>query len=357
MNILVTGGAGFIGSNLIRLLLEKYPDYKVLNLDSLTYAGNLENLSGLEVNPNYEFVKGDIVDPELVSTLLRKNSIDRVLHLAAESHVDRSILGPEEFLRTNIMGTQNLLACAKEYWGGEGKEKKFSDDNLFVNVSTDEVYGSLGAEGLFTEDSQYAPNSPYSASKAAADHLVRAYTHTYGLPTVTTHCSNNYGPYQFPEKLIPLMILNALAGKALPIYGDGKNVRDWIYVMDHARALDMVLHKGRSGEVYNVGASMEVTNIDLVQKLCGILDRLRPSSDGKPYEDLMKFVTDRPGHDMRYAIDSSKIERELGFKTEYVFEDALEKTVVWYLEKTAWSERILSGEYMDFYEKNYAERG
>ncbi len=360
-NILITGGAGFIGSNLVRMMVERYPDYNIVNLDNLTYAGNLENLSSVEASPNYTFIKGDICDGELVGRVFAERDIDGVLHLAAESHVDRSILGAEEFLRSNITGTYTLLECARQHWQSNNKQEDKSGADaggrkFFVNVSTDEVYGSLGAVGVFTEDSPYAPNSPYSASKAAADHMTRAYHATHGLSAVSTHASNNYGPFQLPEKLLPLMILNALEGKPLPIYGRGENVRDWLYVDDHCSALDLVLHKGVPGRTYNIGGSNEWKNIDIVKLLCRLLDELAPSKDGSPYEKLIKFVTDRPGHDLRYAIDSSRLEKELGWSTEHDFESAVRETVKWYLENRGWADRVRSGQYMEYYDKNYGRR-
>ena len=363
MNLLVTGGAGFIGSNFIRYMLGKYPDLKLVNLDKLTYAGNLGSLSGVEANPGYTFIKGDVCDLPLLRRVFEEHGIDVVVHMAAESHVDRSILGPEEFLRTNITGTFTLLEAARLAWGDNattsgGANGPSSDGRVFINVSTDEVYGSLGAEGLFKEDSPYEPNSPYSASKAGADHLVRAYSSTYSLPAITTHCSNNYGPYQFPEKLIPVIILNALEGKPLPIYGDGLNVRDWIYVTDHCVALDAVLRKGTPGRVYNIGADCEKTNIELVELLCSALDELRPGK--KPYSSLMEFVKDRPGHDRRYAIDSTRIKEELGWAPEHTkehgFDKALKETVLWYLDNLEWCEKVRSGEYLEYYDKNYLGR-
>jgi len=333
--ILVTGGAGFIGSNFIRYMLNKYDDYKIINLDLLTYAGNLENLKDVEDNPNYEFIKGDIADRELVDEIVSKG-INYIINFAAESHVDRSIEDPGVFVRTNIMGTQVLLDAAKKY-----KTEKF------VQISTDEVYGSLGETGLFTEKSPLAPNSPYSASKTSADLLVRAYFKTFNLPVNITRCSNNYGPYQFPEKLIPLMIANALEDKELPVYGDGLQVRDWLHVEDHCSAIDVVLHQGKVGEVYNIGGNNEKKNIEIVKL---ILEKLQ-----KP-ESLIKYVNDRPGHDRRYAIDSSKIQKELGWEPKYTFEEGIEETVKWYLENKEWWEKIRSGEYMEYYEKMYGNR-
>ncbi|MEE9613732.1 MAG: dTDP-glucose 4,6-dehydratase [Thermodesulfobacteriota bacterium] len=350
-NILITGGAGFIGSNTVRYMVEEYPGDKVVNLDSLTYAGNLENLEGLENRENYKFVKGDIADRPLVDKVFSEHKIDSVIHLAAESHVDRSIIAPEEFLTTNVMGTFTLLEAARNAW-----KEKGSKDRIFLHVSTDEVYGSLGEEGLFSEESPYMPNSPYAASKAASDHLVRAYHHTYGLPVVTTNCSNNYGPYQFPEKLIPLIVLNALEGKELPVYGDGLQVRDWLYVRDHAMALDTALRKGKPGETYNIGGDNEWKNIDLVKLICAILDELVPASPDVPHSSLIKFVTDRPGHDRRYAIDAAKIKGELGWESQYPFESGIRETVKWYIENRPWCNRVRTGEYMDYYDKNYKER-
>jgi dTDP-glucose 4,6-dehydratase len=349
MNILITGGAGFIGSNLVRRMVAAYPAYRIVNLDKLTYAGNLENLKGVESHPNYTFVKGDIGDGKLLEEVFSSHRIDAVINLAAESHVDRSILGPEEFLRTNVMGTFTLLETARSLWGEYSK-------GPFLHVSTDEVYGSLPETGRFTEQSPYQPNSPYAASKAASDHLARAYYHTYGLPVIVTNCSNNYGPYQFPEKLIPLMILNALEGKPLPVYGDGRNVRDWLHVLDHCAALDAVLNKGKAGETYNIGGNTERMNIDIVKLICTILDEIAPSSQYVPHASLIKFVTDRPGHDRRYAIDASKIGEELGWKPEYTFEKGLSDTVKWYLENSEWCGRVRKGEYMKYYERNYLRR-
>ena len=332
-NVLVTGGAGFIGSNFINHLLEKRDDLKIINLDSLTYAGNLENLLQSEKHSNYEFVKGDITDRETVNSVFDKYKIDNVIHLAAESHVDRSILGSEVFFNTNVMGTNVLLEAAKRF----GVEK-------FVQVSTDEVYGSLGATGKFSENTPIDPNSPYSSSKASGDMMALAFQRTYGLPVVVTRCSNNYGPFQFPEKLIPLIILNSLNDKKLPVYGDGMNIRDWIYVTDHNKAVELVWEKGNVGEVYNIGADQEMTNIDIIKLILNYLNKS---------EDLIEYVKDRPGHDRRYAIDSSKIETELGWKPEYKFEEAIEKTIDWYLQNRSWWERIISGEYQDYYKLQY----
>lgn len=354
--LLVTGGAGFIGSNFIRYLLNKHPHYKIINLDKLTYAGNLENLRDVARNPRYAFIKGDICDKELVDKLLSRSheifnnwteeptEIDCIANFAAESHVDRSILGPEEFLTTNIMGTFTLLEAARKHWGEDANK-------LFLHVSTDEVYGSLGNEGYFTEETPYAPNSPYSASKAASDHLVRAYHHTYGLNTVTTNCSNNYGPYQFPEKLIPLMILNALEGKPLPVYGDGKNVRDWLFVEDHCSAIDRVLHQGRPGETYNIGGNNEWKNIDIVKLICELLDEMVPDSTFKPYAALITFVKDRPGHDKRYAIDASKMKNDLGWEPAHTFEKGIRETIGWYLDNREWYEKIRNSKHKKDYEK------
>jgi dTDP-glucose 4,6-dehydratase len=349
MNLLITGGAGFIGSNLVRHMVAGYPGYKIVNIDKLTYAGNLENLKGVESHSNYTFIKGDIGDVKLMEEVFTEHRIDAVIHLAAESHVDRSILGPEEFLSTNVMGTLVLLETARGFWT-EGTK------GLFLHVSTDEVYGSLEETGRFTEQSPYAPTSPYAASKAASDHLVRAYYHTYGVPVITTNCSNNYGPYQFPEKLIPLMILNALEGKSLPVYGDGLNVRDWLHVFDHCAALDLVLHKGKVGETYNIGGNNEWRNIDIVKLVCTIMDEIVPSSPYRPHSSLIKFVSDRPGHDRRYAIDASKIGKELGWCPQYSFETGLGDTLKWYLDNREWCDNVRKGEYMEYYEKNYLRR-
>lgn len=353
--ILVTGGAGFIGSNFVLRWLASEPA-SLVNLDSLTYAGNLANLASVSEDSRYSFVHGDIGDRELVRSLFAERQPAAVVHFAAESHVDRSILGPEEFVRTNIHGTFALLEEAKRYWMelSEQAQQKFR----FLHVSTDEVYGSLGEnDPAFSETTAYAPNSPYAASKAASDHLVRAYQHTFGLPTLTTNCSNNYGPFQFPEKLIPLMIHNALRGKKLPVYGDGKNVRDWLYVGDHCSAIRCVLHKGRVGETYNIGGCSERRNIEVVRTICAVLDELRPDSLYRPHDDLIEFVKDRPGHDRRYAIDSSKIERELGWKPEMSFEEGIRETVSWYLEHQDWVTAITSGTYRDWITTQYAARG
>ncbi len=350
--ILVTGGAGFIGSNFIRYMRRAHPDYRIVNLDRLTYAGNLENLRDLEGDDGYTFVKGDIADRRCVERVFEDHSIDVVVNLAAESHVDRSILGPEEFVRTNVLGTFVLLEVARSFWLEKGRGR----NPLFLHVSTDEVYGSLGEEGYFTEDSPYDPRSPYSASKASSDHLVRAYHHTYGLPAVITNCSNNFGPYQFPEKLIPLVIINALLDRPIPVYGDGRNVRDWIYVKDHCRAIDAVIHRGRPGESYNIGARNEWRNIDLVRLICRVVEKRLSLPQGSK-EGLIRFVKDRPGHDRRYAMDPSKIERELGWSPVHPFEEAMEMTVDWYMGNRGWWERIISGEYRDYYRRWYGERG
>ena len=340
--ILVTGGAGFIGSNFIQLALGQ-PGVQILNLDKLTYAGNLDSLQTVAERPEYRFVRADLCDPAAVAQTVAEFQPDAIVHFAAESHVDRSIDGPAAFIQTNIIGTFNLLEAARQYWKELPPERK--EAFRFLHVSTDEVYGSLGATGLFIEDTPYAPNSPYSASKASSDHLVRAYHHTYGLPTLTTNCSNNYGPYQFPEKLIPLMILNALGGKALPVYGDGMQVRDWLYVADHCRAILTVLDQGKPGETYNIGGHNEMPNIWIVQKICALLDELRPRADGQPYVGQITYVADRPGHDRRYAIDAGKIGRELGWQPQETFDTGIRKTVEWYLDNAAWCERVTSGKY------------
>lgn len=340
--ILVTGGAGFIGGCFVRQTLER-PDVKIVNLDLLTYAGNLDSLEAIANHPNYVFVQGSIGDAELVTKLLSEHRPSAVVNFAAESHVDRSIDGPREFVNTNVLGTFELLNATRGYWNQlSGSEK---ESFRFLHVSTDEVYGSLGETGKFTETTPYAPNSPYSASKAASDHFVRAYHHTFGLPVLTTNCSNNYGPFQFPEKLIPLIISNALEGKSLPVYGDGQNIRDWLYVEDHCTAIATVLARGTPGEVYNIGGNSEKTNLEVVHTICDTVDRLKPGLSHSPCRSLITFVTDRPGHDRRYAIDASKIERELGWTPAETFEKGLEKTVQWYLDHTTWVERVTSGKY------------
>ncbi len=347
--ILVTGGAGFIGSELLRFMVPKYPQYYFVNLDVLSYAGNLENLKSIESAPNYTFVKGDIQDAQTVMELLQKHEIDHIIHTAAESHVDRSIADPLAFVRTNVMGTCTLLHAAKQYWGSD------MDAKLFYHVSTDEVYGSLGAEGFFTEQTPYDPHSPYSASKASSDHFVRAFGDTYAMPVVISNCSNNYGPYQFPEKLIPLMINNIQQQKELPVYGQGTNVRDWLYVADHVDAMDAILHRGRVGETYNVGGQNEWTNILLVEKLCDLMDEKLGREKGSS-RSLITFVKDRAGHDHRYAIDIQKIEYELGWSPKHDFETGLSETIDWYLQNPEWVQNILSGEYQDYYERQYKDR-
>lgn len=340
--LLVTGGAGFIGSALIRYLLRE-SDYRVVNIDKLTYAGNLESLTEVENHANYRFIQADICDAVKMADIFSEFHPHGIMHLAAESHVDRSIDGPAEFVQTNLVGTYTLLEAARKYWSALADEDKQAF--RFHHISTDEVYGSLGETGLFMETSPYQPNSPYSATKAGSDHLVRAWYHTYGLPVVLTNCSNNYGPYQFPEKLIPLMINNALAGKALPVYGNGQNIRDWLYVDDHVEALQLVLEKGKLGESYNIGGFNEHTNLDVVNTLCQILDDLLPDSAYKPHKDLIHFVTDRPGHDLRYAIDATKIQKELGWQPRETFESGLRKTVEWYLDNRSWNQHIIDGSY------------
>lgn len=332
--ILITGGAGFIGSNFVPYFCEKYPEYKIINLDKLTYAGNLENLRSCENMSNYSFVQGDICDADLIEKLFRENDVRGVIHFAAESHVDNSITGPRAFINTNIIGTFNLLDAARRHWmDAPGRIKPGYADARFHHISTDEVYGALGATGEFREDTPYAPNSPYSASKASSDFLVRAYHHTYGMNTTTSNCSNNYGPKQHNEKLIPHIISCALAGKSLPIYGRGENVRDWLYVMDHCRAIDLIFHQGRAGETYNVGGHNERNNITIVKTICSILDELRPRTDGKKYESQIEFVADRAGHDFRYAIDAGKLEQELGWRANETFDTGIVKTVKWYLDR------------------------
>ncbi|HVH33764.1 MAG TPA: dTDP-glucose 4,6-dehydratase [Tahibacter sp.] len=340
--LLVTGGAGFIGGNFVLDLLGQ-GGFRVVNLDKLTYAGNLDTLAPLKANPDHVFVQGDIGDRALIERLLAEHRPDAIVNFAAESHVDRSIDGPAEFVQTNVVGTLNLLERSLAYWRGLPLERQ--DGFRFLHVSSDEVYGSLGPVGKFTEETAYAPNSPYSASKAASDHLVRAFHQTYGMPTLTTNCSNNYGPYQFPEKLIPLMIQKALTGEALPVYGDGRNVRDWLYVRDHCRAIQRVLEAGRTGEVYNVGGDSERENIHVVKTICALLDQRRPLADGRRRESLITYVKDRPGHDRRYAIDSSKLQRELGWVPQETFESGIARTVDWYLDNQAWCGRVLDGSY------------
>ena len=354
MTILVTGGAGFIGGNFV-LDWVAGSEEAVINLDKLTYAGNLETLSTLHGNPSHIFVQGDIGDRVLVERLLAEHRPRGVINFAAESHVDRSIHGPGDFIETNIVGTYNLLESVRGYWNGlpEGQKAAFR----FLHVSTDEVYGSLAKDDpVFAESNRYEPNSPYSASKAASDHLVRAWHHTYGLPVLTTNCSNNYGPFHFPEKLIPLMIVNALAGKLLPVYGDGMQIRDWLYVKDHCSAIRSVLEAGRLGETYNVGGWNEKPNIEIVKTVCALLDELRPRADGKPYAEQIIYVTDRPGHDRRYAIDATKIHRELGWKPAETFESGIRKTVQWYLDNSGWVANVQSGDYRKWLDQNYASR-
>ena len=344
--ILITGGAGFIGSHVVRLFVTKYSEYQIYNLDALTYAGNLENLADIENAPNYTFVKGDISDEAFISSLFQEHQFDGVVHLAAESHVDRSIEDPMAFVKTNVIGTVNLLNASRAIWAGNYENKRF------YHISTDEVYGSLGAEGLFTETTAYDPNSPYSASKASSDHFVRAYGETYGLPYVLTNCSNNYGPNHFPEKLIPLFINNIINNKPLPVYGDGNYTRDWLFVVDHARAIDVVFHQGVNHGTYNIGGFNEWKNIDLVKLLCGIMDGKLGRSEGDSAK-LITYVKDRPGHDLRYAIDASKIKEELGWEPSVTFEQGLEFTVNWYLDNTNWLENVTSGAYAEYYDKQY----
>jgi len=346
--ILITGGAGFIGTHVVKHFVRKYPEYQIYNLDKLTYAGNLENLKDIENEPNYHFIKADIVDAGKMYEIFDEYKFDAVIHLAAESHVDRSILNPMEFIYTNIVGTVNLLNAARKIWGEN------SDDNVFYHISTDEVYGSLSKTGYFTEKTPYDPNSPYSASKASSDHLVRSYFKTYKLPVKITNCSNNFGPYQFPEKLIPLVINNIKHNKPLPIYGKGINVRDWLYVEDHVAAIDLVFHKGDVGDTYNIGGNNEWTNIDLVRKICSIMDKKLNREE--PAENLITFVKDRAGHDLRYAIDSSKIRKELGWEPKHSFDEALEKTIDWYLNNEEWLENVTSGNYKKYYELQYSKR-
>ena len=347
--ILITGGAGFIGSHLVRLFANKYPDTLIVNLDKLTYAGNLANLTDVDKLPNYEFVKGDIVNEDFIMSTFDAYRFDGVIHLAAESHVDRSITNPKEFIMTNIVGTVNLLNAAKFYWKDNFEGKRF------YHVSTDEVYGSLGDEGKFLETTPYDPRSPYSASKASSDHLVRAYHHTYGLPVVISNCSNNYGPNQFPEKLIPLILNNIRHNKPLPVYGQGTNVRDWLYVVDHAKAIDLIYHNGLNGETYNIGGNNERQNIDIVKTLCRIMDRSLGRSEGDS-EKLITYVTDRAGHDLRYAIDATKLHETLGWQPEVQFNEGFEKTVAWYLENQKWLDEVTSGTYLKYYENMYSGR-
>ncbi len=348
-NVLITGGAGFIGCHVVKLFVNKYPNYRIINMDSLTYAGNLENLKEVENASNYEFVKADICDIEKVKGIFEKYSIDAVIHLAAESHVDRSITNPFEFAQTNIMGTLTLLNQAKESW------KDNLDGKLFYHISTDEVYGSLGEEGFFLEETPYDPKSPYSAAKASSDHFVRAYNNTFNLPTVITNCSNNYGANQFPEKLIPLFINNIRNNKPLPVYGEGLNIRDWLYVEDHAKAIDVVFHNGKVGETYNIGGFNEWTNIDLIKTICKTMDKKLGREVGTS-EKLITFIKDRLGHDMRYAIDSTKLSNEMGWKPSLQFEEGIEKTIDWYMDNQEWMDNITSGDYQDYYKDMYGDK-
>lgn len=349
-NIIITGGAGFIGSHVVRLFVNKYPDYHIINVDKLTYAGNLANLKDIENKPNYTFVKADICDFETIMDIFKKHNVDGVIHLAAESHVDRSIKDPFTFAKTNVIGTLSLLQAAKLSWNGDWEGKRF------YHISTDEVYGALEFDGtLFTEETRYNPHSPYSASKASSDHFVRAFHDTYGMPTIVTNCSNNYGPYQFPEKLIPLFINNIRHRKPLPVYGKGENVRDWLYVEDHARAIDLIFHKGKIAETYNIGGFNEWKNIDLIKVVINTVDRLLGRKEGEDL-NLITFVTDRAGHDMRYAIDSTKLHKELGWEPSLQFEEGIEKTVKWYLDNQAWMDNVTSGDYQNYYKEMYANR-
>lgn len=347
--ILITGAAGFIGSHVARLFVNKYPEYEIYNLDKLTYAGNLENLKDIDNNSNYNFILGDIVDSVFVTNLFREHNFDGVIHLAAESHVDRSIENPMDFIMTNIVGTVNLLNAAREIWKDDNKDKRF------YHVSTDEVYGSLGMEGFFYENTPYDPHSPYSASKASSDHLVRAYHDTYGMPIIISNCSNNYGPNQFPEKLIPLFINNIRNNKSLPVYGKGENIRDWLYVKDHAVAIDVIYHGGKIGDTFNIGGHNEWTNIDLIRVICKVMDKKLGRVNGSS-EELITFVTDRAGHDLRYAIDSQKLQNELGWKPSLQFEEGIEITVDWYINNQEWLDNVTSGKYQKYYDKMYGNR-
>jgi len=347
-NILITGGAGFIGSHLVRLMVLKYPEYRIINLDKLTYAGNLENLRDIEQQPNYSFIKADICDEKTIARIFEEHKITDVIHLAAESHVDRSISDPLAFVHTNVLGTVTLLNIARHFW-------KDLTNKRFYHVSTDEVYGSLGNEGFFTETTSYDPRSPYSASKAGSDHFVRAYGHTYGLPVVISNCSNNYGSFQFPEKLLPLFIHNIMTNKPLPVYGKGENIRDWLWVEDHCKAIDLLFHQASNGSTYNIGGWNEWKNIDLIHLLISIMDRKLGRSEGES-QQLISYVTDRPGHDLRYAIDASKLENDFGWRPSVTFEQGLEATVEWYLQNPEWVNRVTSGEYQKYYEKQYTNR-
>jgi dTDP-glucose 4,6-dehydratase len=347
--ILITGGAGFIGSHVVRLFLNKYPDYLIVNADKLTYAGNLENLTDVESRPNYKFIRVDITSGQQINSLFHECRFDGIIHLAAESHVDRSITNPLEFINTNILGTVNLLNAAKEQWNGH------YDNKVFYHISTDEVFGSLGNEGFFTESTPYDPRSPYSASKASSDHLVRAYYNTYGLPVLISNCSNNYGPNQFPEKLIPLSINNIKNNNPIPVYGTGENIRDWLYVEDHARAIETIFHGGRTGETYAIGGNSEWKNIELIHLLCRYMDEKLKRPVGES-EKLIKFVTDRAGHDLRYAIDSTKLRHELGWEPSLTFKEGLKQTVDWYIANDAWLQHVVNGEYANYYERQYQQR-